>query len=79
MTWNKRVLAKRFDCGTVELEVYDVYYDEEGIANGRSADPSTLFSGDGTIEWLREELRHMAEALDKPIIDIDNFPQEFVE
>jgi len=78
MGWNRRVLAKRFPCGTVELTVYDVYYDEKGLPNGRSANPSTVFSGDGSLDWLRQELKQMEEAIDKPIIDIDNFPEEFV-
>lgn len=78
MSWNRRVLGKRFSCGTIELTVYDVYYDKHGIPNGRSKDPSCIFSGDGSLEWLRKECKQIEESFDKPIIDIDNFPNEFL-
>ena len=77
MGWNRRVLAKRFPCGTVELTVYDVYYDKDGVPNGRSALPSSVFSGDNSLDWLRKECKQIEESFDKPIIDIDNFPNEF--
>lgn len=77
-SWNRRVFAKRFSCGTVELTVYDVYYDDNCVPDGRSKDASTVFSGDGTVEGLRVELKQIEEAFSRPILDIDDFPNEFV-
>ena len=88
MSWNYRVMAiphpKDGWDGEVSLTINDVFYDEAGKPNsyGELLEPPQYRGGEvpggDTIEEIREGLRLMALALDKPILCAgDRWPQEY--
>ena len=64
--WNYRVVRSGD-----QLKVFDVYYDDEGRANGRSQKPSFLYGE--SIEELREQLRMIEGAFELPILGVEDF------
>lgn len=83
MKWNYRVMAKEFDCGTIELDIYEVYYDENDIPNGytnNSVSPGGYNVKLNGLNDIKQALELMIKALDKPILWYgDKFPQEYKE
>ena len=82
MSWNYRVLAKEFPCGTVEVDIYEVYYDNNGIPNAYSKNGVGVGGYDiklNGLDDIRGTLKLMKKALDKPILwyGDDKFPQEY--
>lgn len=80
MSWNYRLMAKEFPCGTVEFDIYEVYYNENGVANATSKE-SVSPGGYTTVIEVKDSLELMLKALDKPILwyNEDKFPQEYKE
>ena len=77
--WNYRVLAKKLD-SEIEFGLYEVYYDDDN--NPISCTENACFPlaydecGD-YIKSLKWTLNKMKIALKKPILDYDNFPNEY--
>lgn len=75
--WNYRVLAKKVG-NEIEYGLYEVYYDDEDnptSCSTNSCNPLCYSSeGNEPIESLNWILEVMKKALEKPIIDYDNFP-----
>lgn len=75
--WNYRVLAKKVG-KEIEYAIYEVYYDEDNnptSCSKNSCFPLTYESeSDDPIKSLNWILKVMKNALNKPIIDYDNFP-----
>ncbi|WP_285644998.1 hypothetical protein [Pseudomonas sp. NBRC 100443] len=62
--WNYRVLMRH---DTIEGEIYEiheVYYDENGDISMWTEHPAEL--SEGSVEDLRDTLKHMLDALRKP-------------
>jgi hypothetical protein len=74
MGWNHRILAQELE-GETYCAIHEVYYDENGVPSGYTADPVwVLGSSLKDIKWA---LRRMTEATKKPILSINNFPNEY--
>ena len=80
MSWNYRLMAKEFPCGTVEFDIYEVYYDKNGVPNGCTQNAVSP-GGYTTVKQVEESLELMKKALDKPILwyNEGKFPQEYKE
>lgn len=95
MSWNYRILAEtyhRASEGEVEyltppeegeeteyyFQIHEVYYDKDGKAESHTVNPCSIISEQGKdgIRWVLEQ---MLKALDRPILDKENFPNEFKE
>lgn len=68
MTWNYRVIKQEQPEGTA-FAIYEVYYDEQDNIQFISNDPQNPFGE--TIEELRGDLEYMLQALDKPVLDME--------
>lgn len=76
MSWNHRVLAHESK-GEVYYQVHEVYYDDNGKPNGYTANPITI-SGDD-IESIKWQLEHISKCLEKPILSLKYFPNEYTK
>lgn len=75
-TWNYRVIRKIQTSPTdrIEyLEINEVYYDENGKPTSVTMDAIAPYGEN--IEKLASELKHMSEALTKPILDYSDFDE----
>lgn len=75
-------MAREFPCGTVEVNIYEVYYDENGIPNAYTENPVSAGGYDiklNGVDDVRKTLELMLKALDKPILWYNDgkFPQEY--
>lgn len=68
MTWNYRVIKQEHPEGTT-YAIYEVYYDEQDNILFISKDPMNPHGE--TITELQNDLKHMRQALKKPILDMD--------
>lgn len=76
MGWNHRVLAHKYQ-EEIYFEIYEVYYDKNGIPNGYKEKPVTI--GGENIKGIRWTLNKMKECLKKPILWAgDDFPKEYL-
>ena len=75
MSWNYRVVKHEdtlTDGNEIYYAIHECYYDENDI-------PTSITSGNGielwgdTLEELKEDLRLMTLALDKPILNYKDF------
>ena len=53
-------------------QIHEVYYDKEGLPNGYTEKPVSVFSTEG-IDGLSSVLEKMAEALKKPVLEESDF------
>lgn len=75
MGWNYRIIGIEHE-GEISLQIHEVYYDADGIPTGFTSNPTPIYS-EGGLKGLEWQLDKMREALDKPILSMDNFPKEF--
>lgn len=74
MSWNHRILARKHK-GEVYYQIHEVYYDDNGKPNSYTANPITISSDD--IEGIKWQLEHISKCLDKPILSLEDFPNEY--
>lgn len=73
-TWNYRVLySKEHD--EEYFAIHEVYYNDNKEADGYVDTPAVVMSDEA--EGMVEVLKMFSAALEKPIIDKANFPQEY--
>lgn len=83
MTWNYRVIHRylRSEISPDEIEYYaihSVYYDEtDGSVVGYSEEPLPLCAD--TLEELKADVEHVAEALNKPMLEYGKITKEELE
>ncbi|RFA30017.1 hypothetical protein CAI21_07305 [Alkalilimnicola ehrlichii] len=70
MRWNYRIVRKQ---GV--LAVFEVYYDEDGKPETCTADP--VAPQGETLDELRGDLEHYVAALASPILDIEQFRNQW--
>jgi len=68
MSWNYRVIEKK-EGDTTVFAIHEVYYSE----NGDSVTVNNVAPYGDTLEELRGDLRHMVEALNKPVMKYEEF------
>ena len=75
MSRDYRILAKE-DGSEVYFQVYEVYYDKDGIPNDYTTNPTTV--GGESLEAIKWTLYRIKEATKKPILWWgDKFPNEY--
>ena len=78
-TWNFRIGTYVFPLESREGErlfsIVEVYYDEDN--NPISVGGKNLLKDIENVEGLKWAIKHIPEAFEKPIIDLDNFPNEW--
>jgi hypothetical protein len=72
MSWNYRVVVK------ADKQGQDPYFTVTELYYGKNSTLTSILEGDitpmgGTLEELKEDLEHMLEALDKPIVYYKDF------
>jgi hypothetical protein len=65
--WNHRV-CKNTEQGEIFYNIHEVYYDDDGKVEGWTQNAVAPLGND--LDELRNELKWMLEALDKPILDL---------
>ena len=79
--WNYRVMVKEFPNGILECNIYEVYYDDDGVPNGCTMNAVTPGGFDmklGGFDDLISTLDWMKLATEKPILWYgDKFPQVY--
>ena len=75
-TWNYRIV-KVVEKGVPYFGVYEVYYNEIGMPNGRTENPATFECGydegsDTIVDMLQKALKN---ALEKPVLSDDCFKE----
>lgn len=74
MSWNHRILASEHK-NEMYYQIYEVYYDDNGKPNSYTENPITI--GGDNIESIKWQLDHISKCLDKPILSIKDFPNEY--
>lgn len=72
MTWNYRVLAHK-EGDEVYFQIHEVYYEEKHL--GYTENGVTVGSED--VEGIKWVLDLMRECLEKPILSVEDFPNEY--
>lgn len=75
MTWNYRLIAFIEDDELI-LEMCRVYYDDNNVAVSYS-DNISMVSTDGLL-GIKLEIDRYTDAMNKPILDGNNFPNEYI-
>lgn len=75
MGWNYRVLAHKESDGDHYFQIHEVYYDGEGNPDSYTKDGARI--GGDSIDSLAWSLTKMNECMDKPILSVEDFPNEF--
>jgi len=74
MSWNHRVLAHK-DGDDIWFSIHEVYYDEKGTPESYTSNGVSV--GGNSIKDLSWTLDKMKKCLNKPILSLENFPEEF--
>lgn len=87
--WNYRVVRKVHSDGTSMLGLHEAYYDDNGKVWGITNDPQEPVVEEKigcapdlpgeTVEDLKQVLKWMLEACEKPILDADSIPESGAE
>ena len=73
MTWNHRVIRRKYDTGEVYYAIHEVYYDDSGNHTQVTALPVAIF--EDNIEDLAFTIDRIRECLSKPVLDYEeDFP-----
>ncbi len=60
--------------------ITEVYYNKDGVPESYvDPDDMELLTGHDELLNINAEYDYIKDALDKPIIDLDNFPNEYTE
>lgn len=77
--WNYRMCTFIYQPGSLPPERYfdirEVYY-RKGVLDSYSSFPTSI-NYLNSIEEIKEKLTYIQEALNEPIIDLDNWPNEY--
>lgn len=90
MSWNYRICTHLFSYKKAFVNnpklaeqkdqrifaIHEVYYNKDGVADGCHKNPVSL-GGFEDVEDLKATVDMLHNAYEKPIIDLDNFPNEY--
>jgi hypothetical protein len=74
MSWNHRVLVHK-DGDDIWFSIHEVYYDEKETPESYTSNGVSV--GGNSIKDLSWTLDKMKKCLNKPILSLENFPEEF--
>ena len=75
MTWNHRVIRRKYDTGEEYFAIHEVYYDASGEPESVTALPVAVF--EDSIDDLAITIDRFRECLSKPVLDYDkDFPYD---
>lgn len=75
MSWNHRIVTQIVN--KIRLfDIAEVYYDSEGVPHSYCS-VGTCLTGWADLQDLKGTYDKIASAFEKPIINLDNFPNEF--
>lgn len=77
MTWNYRVIKQEHPEETTTYAIYEVYYDEQDNIQFITKNPVDPHGE--TIEELRGNLEYMLQALNKPVLNMNELDKLFAE
>lgn len=73
MTWNHRVIKRKYDTGEVFFAIHEVFYDDAGKPTQCTVMPSAIL--EDSIDDLAITIDRIRECLSKPVLDYDeDFP-----
>ena len=75
-TWNYRVMQQTKH-GWTWCEIHEVYYDDNGVVCGWTADP--CWPQGETSDELWDDIKLMREACAKPVLDINWLEEQLKE
>ena len=70
MTWSYRILKKILECGTIEYDIHEVYYDGE---KPRACSVNADYPHGETEDELLDDVSRYVLALTRPTLDYDEF------
>lgn len=80
--WNFRILARKIE-NDVSFGMYEVHYDDNDIPVGFTENPTDIITFasyvDDPVDGIKWQLNMMKLATNKPILDYDNFPNEYIK
>lgn len=68
--WNHRVVKRTHDCGAIEFAIHEAHYDEN-VAESITVNPTAPMAD--SVDELRRVLEQMLKALDKPVLNYEEF------
>jgi hypothetical protein len=77
--WNYRILARNIN-NEIQYAIYEVHY-ENDIPKACTQNPvyPLGFASEEPVDSIKWQLDAMRSALDKPVLDYDNFPIEYID
>ena len=74
MKWTYRLVRHQVPASQPELAIHEVYFEPGGQPHTITHNPAQVWASD--LEGVKWVLSKMLDALDKPILDADQFPKE---
>ena len=74
MSWNYRILAHK-DGDEMYFQIHEVHYDGDG--NPTAYTTNGVAVGDNDLSGINWVLDRMRESINKPILLVDDFPNEY--
>jgi len=73
MTWNHRVIRRKYENGEEYFAIHEVYYNKDGKPNMVTTLPITIV--EESVDDLAITIDLIRKCLDKPVLDYDkDFP-----
>ena len=73
MSWNYRIIKSKDIDGSNYYQVHEVFYDEDGVANGCTENAITPVGN--TVEELKRVFEMILNSFDKPVIEEEYFKE----
>lgn len=77
MTWNHRVIHRKFKDGGEEYAIHEVFYDDKGKM--QAVTEESVGPGGESLAELVESMGELALALIQPVVDFQDIPEEGAE
>lgn len=75
MSWNYRIVKRKYDNGEKTFAIHEVYYDKKGKIKMWSADPIYVYGG--SFKELEKDLDAYIKAFDRPILSYRKLQKKF--
>jgi len=71
MSWNHRVIRRKFPNGEVLWAIHEVYYDDDGKPNACTENPIPI--REYSVKDIGKTLKRIRRALKKPVLKYEDF------